>query len=286
MTRQVTEMIDQKKAEAFANQMFDTLNKGATALMMSIGNKTGLFDTLSELPPSTSEQIAVKAGLSERYVREWLGVMVTARIIEHDSNAGTYKLPPEHAGFLTHQAGPNNLARMAQLIPMLSDVESHIIECFREGGGVSYAEFPHFHPIMAELSGSTFDATLIESTLPLVDGLVERLNKGIEVADIGCGSGHAINLMARAFPNSRFTGFDFSEEAVQSAKAEAAAQGLENARFEVQDVAALDAEKQYDLITAFDAIHDQARPARVLEGISRALKDDGVFLMVDIAASS
>ncbi len=286
MTRQATEMIDQKKAEAFAGQMFDTLNKGATVLMMSIGHKTGLFDTLSELPPSTSEQIALKAGLSERYVREWLGVMVTARIIEHDSNRGTYNLPPEHAGFLTHHSGPNNLARMAQLIPMLGDVEDRIVECFREGGGVSYSHFPHFHQIMAELSGSTFDATLIESTLPLVDGLIKRLNNGIDVSDIGCGAGHAINLMARAFPRSRFTGFDFSEEAVQSARNEAATQGLANARFEVRDVAALDSENQFDLITAFDAIHDQARPASVLEAVARALRDDGVFLMVDIAASS
>lgn len=286
MTRQVTEMIDEKKAEAFAHQMFDTLNKGATALMMSIGHKTGLFDTLSELPASTSEQIALRAGLSERYVREWLGVMVTARIIEHDSKEGTYSLPPEHAGFLTRGAGPNNLARMAQLIPMLGGVEEPVVECFREGGGVSYSHFPHFHQIMAELSGSTFDATLVESTLPLLDGLIERLNEGIDAVDIGCGSGHAVNLMARAFPRSRFTGVDFSEEAVQSARREAAAQGLDNARFEVRDVAALDAENQYDLIMAFDAIHDQARPASVLEGIARALKDDGVFLMVDIAASS
>jgi 2-polyprenyl-3-methyl-5-hydroxy-6-metoxy-1,4-benzoquinol methylase len=224
--------------------------------------------------------------LSERYVREWLGVMVTGRIVDYDSKHRTYSLPAEHASFLTRGAGPNNLANMAQLIPMLGAVEESVFESFRKGGGVSYTEFHRFHQIMAELSGATFDATLIESTLPLVSGLTEKLKAGIDVVDIGCGAGHAIILMARTFPRSRFTGFDFSEEAIESGRTEAATLGLENVRFEVKNVAELDAEKRYDFITAFDSIHDQARPKRVLEGIARGLKDDGVFLMVDVAASS
>jgi 2-polyprenyl-3-methyl-5-hydroxy-6-metoxy-1,4-benzoquinol methylase len=212
--------------------------------------------------------------------------MVTGRIVDYDSQNGRYSLPAEHAGFLTRAAGPYNLASIAQLIPMLGGVEESVFERFCNGGGVSYEEFNRFHQIMAELSGSTFDATLIESTLPLVSGLPERLKAGIEVADVGCGAGHAINLMARAFPQSRFAGFDFSEEAIESAKKEAEALGLTNVRFEVKNVAELDAGNRYDLITAFDSIHDQASPARVLEGIARGLKEDGVFLMVDIAASS
>jgi ubiquinone/menaquinone biosynthesis C-methylase UbiE len=139
---------------------------------------------------------------------------------------------------------------------------------------------------MADNSGAIHDAALIETTLPLVSGLQARLDAGIDVADIGCGSGHAVNLMAQAFPNSRFVGYDFSEEGAGAGRDEAQRLGLTNARFEARDVTALEAQGQFDLITAFDAIHDQAHPARVLAGIAEALRPEGVFLMVDIGASS
>jgi cyclopropane fatty-acyl-phospholipid synthase-like methyltransferase len=116
--------------------------------------------------------------------------------------------------------------------------------------------------------------------------MVDRLEAGIDVLDVGCGSGHAINVMARQYPNSRFTGYDFSEEGVAAGSAEAKAWGLSNARFVAMDVAMIDESNAYDLITAFDAIHDQAAPTKVLASIARALRPDGVFLMVDIAASS
>jgi ubiquinone/menaquinone biosynthesis C-methylase UbiE len=122
--------------------------------------------------------------------------------------------------------------------------------------------------------------------VPLVPGLADRLTAGIDVLDIGCGSGHAINVLAHAFPESRFVGYDFSEEAIATGRREAAQLGLANASFEVVDVARLAEENQFNLITAFDAIHDQAEPRTVLANIARALRPDGVFLMVDIAASS
>jgi cyclopropane fatty-acyl-phospholipid synthase-like methyltransferase len=127
---------------------------------------------------------------------------------------------------------------------------------------------------------------LFDHILPLVPGLTERLEAGIEVLDVGSGSGRALNLMARAFPQSRFTGYDISEEGVLRAITEAKKHGSTNVRFEVRDAATLDENARYDLITTFDAIHDQARPAAVLENIARALKDDGVYLMQDIAGSS
>jgi SAM-dependent methyltransferase len=151
---------------------------------------------------------------------------------------------------------------------------------------VPYAAFPRFQQLMAEDSGAVHDAALVDAILPLVPGLPARLAAGIEAADVGCGRGHAVNLMARAFPNSRFVGYDFSEEGVATGRAEAEAWGLANARFEARDVAALEARDRFDLVTAFDAIHDQARPARVLAGIAEALRPGGVFLMVDIGASS
>jgi SAM-dependent methyltransferase len=281
-----TQAIDQAKAEAFAGQMVGILNGSILALMTSIGHRTGLFDEMAQLPPSTSQQIADATGLNERYVREWLGALVTGRIIEYDPSGKTYRLPPEHAASITRAAGPNNLAAFLQFTALMGNVEDQIVECFRKGGGVPYSEYPKFQQLMAEESAQVMDATLVDVTLPLVPGLVERLKSGIDVADIGCGSGHAINLMSKAFPNSRFTGYDFSEEGIAAGRREAADLGLTNAIFEVQDAATLDQREAFDLITVFDAIHDQAQPRTVLANISRALKPDGVFLCVDIQASS
>ncbi len=278
--------LDQAKSEAFAEQMVSVLNNAAIALMTSIGHQTGLFDTMADLSPSTSEQIADAAGLNERYVREWLGAMATGRIVDIDPVEETYSLPPEHSAWLTRAAGTDNLAQHTQYIPLLAIVEEGIIECFRKGGGVPYSAYPRFQQIMAEESDAIQDAALIDTTLPLMPDLVEHLQIGIDVADIGCGSGHAINLMAQAFPNSRFIGYDFSEEGSAAGRTEAERMGLSNARFESRDVAALDMSGQYDFITAFDAIHDQAQPARVLQGIANALRSEGTFLMVDVAASS
>ena len=278
--------LDATKAEAFAGQMLGLFNGAMLSLMVSIGHQTGLFDRMAGLPPSTSAQIAQATGLNERYVREWLGAMVTGRIIEYDPNSGAYRLPPEHAATLTRAAGPDNLANLAQYIPLMGNVEEHIISAFRNGGGVPYSAFPRFQQLQAEESAQIHDAVLIDVTLPLVPGLVDRLNAGIDVLDIGCGQGHSINLMARAFSNSRFTGHDFSEEGIAAANSEAAAWGLSNARSEVKDAATLNEPAAYDLITAFDTIHDQAQPTGVLRAIAEALRPGGVFLMVDIAASS
>ncbi len=278
--------LDQVKAEQFAERMVGVLNEGSLALMTSIGHRTGLFDAMAGLPPSTSDQIASAADLNERYVREWLGAMVVGKIVEHDPENGTYHLPQEHAAFLTRAASPDNIGVVAQLIPLMGTVEDGIIECFEHGGGLPYSAFPRFHEVMAEDSSQTVVAALKDHILPLVPGLVERLKNGIDVLDVGCGSGRALNFMAREFPNSRFIGYDFSEEAIGRARAEAQEHGTTNVRFEVKDAAALDEKACYDLITTFDAVHDQADPAAVLEGIADALKDDGVYLMQDIAGSS
>jgi SAM-dependent methyltransferase len=281
-----TQELNAAEVEAFAGKMMGILNGAGLALMTSIGHQTGLFDTLATLPPSTSEQIAEAAGLNERYVREWLGAMVTGGIVDFDPDRRTYRLPPERAASLTRSAGPDNLASFMQFIPLLGNVEEQIIECFRNGGGVPYSAFPQFQQLMAENSAQVNDAALVDGIIPLVPGLVERLEAGIAVADVGCGQGHAINLLARAFLNSRFTGYDFSAAALEVARAEAKAWGLTNAAFAEQDAATLDVQDAFDAIVVFDAIHDQARPRAVLKNIWRALKPGGTFLMVDIRASS
>ena len=276
---------NQKKAEAFSESLVDVLNKSAIALALSLGHRAGLFDAMADLPYSTSEQIAEAARLNERYVREWLGAMVTGRVVNYDAETGTYKLPEEHAAFLTRKATPN-LAATMQFIPVLANVEEKILDCFFNGGGVSYSEFRRFHEVMAEESAQTVIPALLDAILPLVPGIKEKLEAGIEVLDVGCGSGQAINFLAGNFPNSRFAGYDFSEEGIANARAEAERSGLKNVRFEVKDVAAINEIERYDFIAAFDAIHDQAKPAVVLSEIFNALKSDGTFLMQDISGSS
>jgi SAM-dependent methyltransferase len=281
-----TQQADQAKAEVFTNRVVDILNGAMLALMISVGHRTGLFDVMAGLKPCTSSEVAAAAGLNERYVIEWLGAMTTGRIVAHDAVARTFWLPAEHAGCLTRAAGPDNLASQAQYVAMLGDVETEIVDCFKRGGGVPYSSYPDFQKLMAEDSRQVFDATLLEVTLPLVSGLVDRMTAGIDVADVGCGSGHAVNLMAHAFPKSRFVGYDFSHEGIAAGRAEALALGLNNARFEQKDAAKLAGPSRFDFITTFDAVHDQAYPGRVLEGIAGLLRPGGDYLCVDIAASS
>jgi 2-polyprenyl-3-methyl-5-hydroxy-6-metoxy-1,4-benzoquinol methylase len=278
--------VDTQQENAFAERMMAMMNHAALGLMTSIGHRTGLFDTMAKLPPSTSPQIAAVARLNERYVREWLGAMATGGIVRHSPADGTYHLPREHADFLTRAAAPANLAASAQFFAVLGSVEDRIVDCFHNGGGVPYEAFARFHPVMAEESDQSVCAALFESILPLAPGLIERLERGIDAADIGCGSGHAALALAAAFPNSNFVGYDISAEAIAHARNMARERGLKNATFEIRDVAELRDEARFGLITAFDAVHDQAQPARVLEAITRALQPDGVFLMQDIAGTS
>ncbi|WAJ43171.1 class I SAM-dependent methyltransferase [Mycobacterium sp. Aquia_216] len=272
--------------EEFTGRIVSAIDGASLALLLSIGHQTGLLDTMAGIGPASSAQIADAAGLNERYVREWLGGMTTGHVVDYDAATGTYSLPAQRAAVLTRAAGPHNLAVVALFLPQLAEVEQKIIGCFRAGGGLPYSEFPRFHALMAEQSAAVFDAALVDVVLPLVDGLPERLRSGADVADFGCGSGHAINVMAQAFPSSRFTGIDFSDEAIAAAVREAARLGLTNATFERHNLTELNKADAFDVITVFDAIHDQAQPARVLENIHRALRPGGVFLMADIKASS
>lgn len=283
------ESADTAKAQAFAERLLTILNDGALCLMISIGHRTGLLDAMRDAAPSSSAEIAARAGLNERYVREWLGAMVTGRIVNIDPARNRFSLPPEHAAFLTRAAGADNIGVFAQYIALLGSVEDEIVECFKKGGGVPYARFPRFHEVMAEDSGQSVLSSLESHIVPLVPGLREKLTSGIHVLDLGCGRGRIINRLAELYPKSRFTGMDLSSEAVLSAWEEAAQKKLRNIEFIVTDLSHFDESAEvesFDLIATFDAIHDQAKPLNVLRGIHRALRSDGVYLMQDIKGSS
>lgn len=274
----------------FQEYMVDVMNKGSLSLMLSIGHRVGLFDTMVSLPPSTSKQIALASNLNERYTREWLAAMVVGKILNYDPSNDLYFLPTEKAELLTRNTKTYNFAASMQWIPILGQVEDEIVNCFKEGGGVPYSSYKRFHEVMEEESAQTVLSVLFESIIPLVPQLEDRLKKGIKVLDIGCGSGRVMNMMANQFPLSKFTGFDISEEAIKNAQSQSLIDGTKNVDFKVKDVSKIldpSTNLSFDLITAFDAIHDQAEPATVLTNIVSLLKpDDGIFLMQDILSSS
>ncbi len=280
------ENYSQSKADAFANAMLGHLNGAALALMASIGHRTGLFDTMAKMEPASSAEIAAAAKLNERYVREWLGAMVTGGVVEYDAETHKYVLPAEHAAALTRSAGPANCSVPAQFVSVLGGVEDEVVEAFHHGRGVSYTSYKRFHEVMAEESSQTVLSALFEHILPLEPKLSTMLSEGCEVADIGCGCGRAVNMLAERFPRSRFVGFDLCQETIAAASREAAQRGLKNAFFIEQDLSQWNDKERFGVITAFDAIHDQGQPARVLKNIHNALLPGGVFLMQDIAGSS
>jgi 2-polyprenyl-3-methyl-5-hydroxy-6-metoxy-1,4-benzoquinol methylase len=274
----------QDAVQEAAGRLIDILNSSSIGLLIAVGHQTGIFETLASLPPATSQLVADAAGANERYVREWLGGMTTAGLVDFEPGDSTYHLRPEFVPVLCG-TGMENLARTLQYLPLMGEVAPKIVKAFREGGGTSYSDYPQFHHIMASESAAVNDASLLEAIVPLT-GCEGDLKSGIAVADIGCGEGHAVNLLAATFPRSSFTGYDFADEALAAARAESAALRLPNVRFVPRDVTRLEEEARYHLVTAFDAIHDQAHPAQVLKNIHKALKPGGTFLMVDINASS
>jgi SAM-dependent methyltransferase len=207
-------------------------------------------------------------------------------VFRYDAASQTFTLPPEHAVCLTGSTA-QNLAPRSQMSAMLAARLPKVAECFRTGGGVPFTEYrPDFTRFQDINSRRRHDTYLLDGYLPAVPGILERLEEGISVADIGCGTGRAVIVMASRFPRSRFIGYDIAADAIALARDEASGLGLDNADFEVLNVAQLPGAPARDLITAFDAIHDQVDPSAVLRRIYEALTPDGTFLMVDDKAAS
>lgn len=277
--------IDTAAAEEFAERLFGDYTSAMVTLMIDIGHRTGLFDAAAA-GPATSTDLAERAGLTERYVREWLGAVTTAGITSYDPLTRTYTLPAEHAACLTGD-GATNVAPLSLIVGHLATHIGDVTTAFREGGGVPYEKFrPGFTDVMDGINRGLFDGQLIDGVLPLAGDVPARLAAGIRAADIGCGTGHALVVLAKAFPASTFVGYDIAADAIDQARAEAAEAGLTNVTFEVRDVADLPADARFDVVFAFDAIHDQADPERVLRGVHDALVPGGSFVAVDIKASS
>ena len=290
-------MANTGEKDAFSQRMVDILNHGALNLALGIGYRLGLFEVLDALEaPASTANIAASANLSQRYVAEWLGVVVTGGIVTVETapdGSERFHLPKAHGDMLCRRAGNDNLGVYTQEIPLLTHLALEAVcRGFETGDGVPFHHYPRFQAFMSELAGAKHRQVLVETFLPSVDGgrMVDRLHRGIQVCDLGCGEGVALNLMAQAFPASRFVGIDMDADGLAAGRREAAALKLDNVCFEQADAAQLaeDAARHAscDYITAFDAIHDQTRPLAALRGVLAMLRPGGLFSMVDIAAES
>lgn len=288
---------DPLKRQAFSRKMTDILNYGALNLAIAIGYRTGLFEAMAALnAPASAADIAAAAGLHPRYVREWLGIMTTGRIVELSPASATtarYHLPSVHADFLCRHGDETNFAVYTQEIPLLTQCAMDpVISAFASGAGVPYRHYPRFQAFMNELARAKHETMLVEEFLPSVDRgrLLERLQRGIVVCDLGCGEGVALNRMAEAFPESRFVGLDIDPNALAVGRKAAREKGLTNATFIQQDATRIREDPSlagaFHYITAFDSIHDQSAPLEALRNIRYALASDGIFSMIDIAAGS
>jgi SAM-dependent methyltransferase len=293
-----------ESSEDFSSRMVDVLNASALNVAIGMGSKTGLFEALDDAAsaqsPLTVEELANASKLNHRVVREWLGVVVSGNIVEvqvqeldNDGGGGgeeRFWLPSHRAPALCRRGGGSNLSLYCQEIPILTHcVYQEVLDSFSTGAGIPYSKYPPFQDFMNQLANQKHQDTLIQTFLPSIDGMVDRLKEGkMRVMDLGCGQGLAITLLAREFPNSTFVGIDLDPDAI--ARAQEAAQELTNLSFVVLDATLIHKDESlaasFDYVMAFDAIHDLCHPEQVLKSIHDALKPGGMFSMIDIKADS
>jgi SAM-dependent methyltransferase len=278
-----TPAIDQAKAEQFMETVLGHYSGTMSTLLSALGDKLGLWKTLDEGGPATGAELAERAGVDERYAREWLRGMAAAGYIEHDRGTDRYSLPPEHALVFSQEGGPMFLCGGYQMIPAIIEPYMALERAFREGGGVAQSEYgPEFWEGMERFSEGWLDASLLGEWLPAMPHLEARLKEGLVAADVGCGAGRAVIRLAQAYPNSRFTGFDIFEAQVERARRNAEQAGVaDRVSFEVRDISQ-GLPEAYDLITTFDVVHDAVDPRGLVAAIRKGLKDDGSYLMLEI----
>ncbi|MGB8860335.1 MAG: class I SAM-dependent methyltransferase [Ilumatobacteraceae bacterium] len=285
MTDTPTAALDPDALKMFSFQVFSKLEGAVTAGMIHLGDQLGLYVTMKEAgEPLTTGELASRAGLAERWVREWAHNQAAARLIVADDQ-GRFALTPEAAVvFATpdHPAyGMGMFHRLPQTMRALDDVR----ESFRTGVGHDYDSHGPQGAVGIERSFEPWsNANLLPVVLPSVDGLVARLEAGAKVIDIGCGAGSAVLLMAKAFPHSAFHGYDISQYALARAALKLEDSGLHNASFDDPRQMPLPADQSVDFVTTFDCIHDMTNPTEMMKAIRHAIKPDGIWLLVDIKA--
>jgi SAM-dependent methyltransferase len=274
--------IDQAKLEAFMGQAVTDMGAIISAPLMVIGEKLGLYKAMAHAGPLTSAEIAERSGAAERYVREWLGNQAAGGYVTYDPETDRYTLPDEQALALADEDSPFYILGIYDSIASLYADEDRILEAFRSGGGMGWHEHDHrlfrgterfFRP--------GYRASLVAEWIPALDGVQEKLERGATVADVGCGHGASTIIMAEAFPNSQFFGFDYHEQSIERAR-EAAEQAGVADRITFAVAAAKDYPGSgYDLVCVFDCLHDMGDPVGASAHVLETLADDGTWMIVE-----
>jgi len=272
--------VDEDKLNDFLGMAIGDMGAAMSASLVLLGDRLGLYKALAA-EPLTSTQLAEKTGTVERYVREWLSNQAAGGYVQFDADDGTWSLSPEQAACLADPNGPVDIPGAYNIIEAVFHVLDRTTENFRTGAGLEWGDH---HPCLfagtERFFRAGYNANLVSSWLPALDGAVERLETGAKVADVGCGHGASTVLMAQTYPNSTFIGYDYHDESVRVAAERAAEAGVPNAKFEVADATSYE-DQDFDLIAFFDCLHDMADPVGVMRHTRAALKPDGIAMIVE-----
>ena len=277
---------DEARAEAFAGTVLTNFGAAFTGLLTAIGDKLGLFKDLATLGPATSQQLAKRAHIDERYAREWLAQMQAVGYLDYDSATGSFSLPAEHVAVLAEEHGPVFFGGAHQMLLGLGDAVPLLIDAFRNGGGVPQSAYgDDWWDGMARFTSAWFENLLLPVWIPAMPDVQAKLEAGCRVADIGCGTGLALVRMAQAFPRATFVGYDLYAPWIERARVLAKEEGVDDrVSFEVRDCSNRLPER-FDVITTFDVIHDAIDPKGILRTIRQGLTDDGIYVCLDINCS-
>lgn len=277
-----TSQIDTSRLESFVNLALNDLSSAYGGIMVSIGDKLGLYKAMWNAGPLTSAELAAHTGCAERYVREWLHAQAAGGYVFYHAVSESYELTPEQAMVLADENSPLFVPPAWQVPASMWFDENKTLEAFRTGKGVAWGDHDgRLHCGVAAFYRNGYRSNLVEHWLPALEGVAEKLEAGITVADVGCGHGHSTLLMARAFPNSRFFGFDVHAPSVEEARRNAATAGKEQqAQFEVTTATGYP-NRQYELICFFDCLHDMGDPVAAARYAADALAPEGTVLLVE-----
>src|SRR5437588_10694701 len=277
--------IDGEKLEQFVFRAVDEIGATLNTALVVMGDKLGLYRALAGAGPLTPAELADRTGTAERYVREWLNAQAAGGYVEYDPASGRYTLPPEQAIALTQEDSPAYLPGFFQIALGSVHDSPHIVDAARSGQGVGWHEHVHdVHEGCERFFRPGYNANLASAWLPALDGVVEKLERGALVADIGCGHGSSTILMAQAFPNSTFVGSDYHDGSIETARRRAHDAGVaDRVRFQVEPAAAYSG-SDYDLVTMFDCLHDMGDPAGAARHVRETLAPDGTWMIVEPAA--
>jgi 2-polyprenyl-3-methyl-5-hydroxy-6-metoxy-1,4-benzoquinol methylase len=277
--------IDQHKLDALAGRLLGDLSAGYGGVMASLGDKLGLYRAMAGSGPLSSHEVARRSGCSERYVREWLNSQVAGGYIAYHPSSATYELTPEQAAILADDTSPVFLPHAWQVVASMWADEAKTLHAFRTGEGVSWGEHSEgLYCGVAAFYRNCYTASLVSEWLPTLTGVTAKLEKGAKVADVGCGHGHSTVLMAKAYPESRFWGFDVHEESITIARRVAREAGVEKrVTFEVARADDF-ARHGYDLICFFDCLHDMGRPIAAARHARSAMAEDGTIMLIEPCA--